>query len=94
MVVHNILVSPYLISLYRECLITFGFPCVHDIVLFGRLDGTSPKDFVPPQGPYTLGRIKVTGNPISSTLNGQTNNIFYGKPVINPYWLSSNHQRT
>jgi len=50
------LVSPYLISLYREDLITFGYPRVHDIVLFGRSNGTSPQSFVPPRCPYTLGR--------------------------------------
>ena len=38
-----------------------------------------------------LVQIRVTGNPISSTLNGQTNNIFHGKLVINPYRLSSEH---
>ena len=38
--------------------------------------------------------IRVTGSLISSTLNGQTDNIFYGKPVLNPYWPSSDHQRT
>ena len=41
-----------------------------------------------------LVHIKVTGNPISSTLNGQTDNIFHEKLVINPYWPSSDHQRT
>ena len=36
-------------------------------------------------------QIRVTGNPISSTLNGQKNNILHGKSVINPYWLSLEH---
>ena len=38
-----------------------------------------------------LVQIRVTGNPISFTLNGQTDNIFHGKLVINPYWLSSEY---
>ena len=38
-----------------------------------------------------LVQIRVTGSPIFSTLNGQTDNIFHEKPVINPYWLSSEH---
>ena len=29
-------------------------------------------------------QIRVTGNPIFSTLNGQTDNIFHGEPVILP----------
>ena len=107
--ISNLLVSPYLISLYREGLITFRFPRVYDIVPFERLDGTSPQGFISPHRPYTLGRRPysdqsygqphflyfkwptVTGNLISSTLNGQTDNIFHGKPIINPYWLSSEH---
>ena len=36
-------------------------------------------------------QIRVTGNSISSTLNGQIDNIFHRKLVINPYWLSSEH---
>ena len=36
-------------------------------------------------------QIRVKGNPIFSTLNGQTDNIFHEKPVINPYWMSSEH---
>jgi len=43
-------------KLYREGLITFGKPHVHDIVPFERPDGTSPPGFVPPRRPYTLGR--------------------------------------
>ena len=38
-----------------------------------------------------LVQIRITGSLISSTLNGQTDNIFHKKPVINPYWLSSEH---
>ena len=97
------MVSPYLISLYREDLITFGCPHVHDIILFGWPNDTSPQGFVPPRRLYTLERRPyldysyrqrhflyfkwptVRGNPISSTLNGQTDNICHGKPIINPY---------
>ena len=89
------MVSPYLISLYREYLITFGCPHVHDIILFGWPDDTSPQGFVPPPVCTNWGeglvQIRVTDSPIFSTLNGQTDNIFHGKPVINPYWLSLEH---
>ena len=46
-----------MISLYREGLIKFGCPSVHDIVLFGRPDDTSPQGFIPPRRPYTSGRM-------------------------------------
>ena len=69
-----------MISLYREGLITFGCPRVYDIVLYGRPDGTSLKVlFLPAVRTHWgegLVQIRVTGNPISSTLNGQIDNIF------------------
>ena len=53
-------------------------------------------------------QIRVMGNPISSTLNGlklraasfplllmaKQITFFHEEPVINPYWLSSDHQKT